>query len=93
MKDTLESEGEDADDEDPSEADSPDYSPEADDPGVFWCPKCGSEMFGDAGRCPTCGDYVTPGARPSSRTPAWIWAGLVLIGLAMLAGLIAAFHR
>ena len=93
MKGTLDSEGEDADDDDPSEGDSPEYSPEADDAGVFWCPHCGSEMYGDAGRCPKCGDFVTPGARPSSGTPGWIWAGLLLIGLAMLAGLAAAFHR
>jgi len=93
MKGTLESEGEFADDEEPSDVDLPDYAPEADDPGVFWCPSCGSEMFGDVGRCPTCGDYVTPGARPSSHTPGWVWAGLVLIGLAMLAGLIAAVLR
>jgi predicted RNA-binding Zn-ribbon protein involved in translation (DUF1610 family) len=88
VKRTLESEGDDADDEDPSE-----YAPEADDAGVFWCPKCGAEMYGDAGRCPSCGDDVTPGARPSSAMPGWVWAGLVLIGLAMLAGLIASFVR
>lgn len=93
MKRTLESEGEFEDDEDPLEIDAPEYAPEADDAGVFWCPKCGAEMFGDAGRCPTCGDDVTPGARPSSPTPRWIWAGLVLVGLAMLAGLIASIAR
>jgi len=93
MKGTLESEGDDADDEDPSGFDPPEYAPEADDSGVFWCPKCGAEMLGDVDRCPTCGDYVTPGARPSSVTPGWIRAGLILIGLAMLAGLIAACLR
>lgn len=60
-----------------------------DDAGVFWCPNCGSEMYGDAPRCPSCGDYVTPGARPGM--PWWMWAAVILVGLAMLAGLVASF--
>lgn len=70
--------------------DDPDdeYSPEGDEAGVFWCPKCGAEMYGDASRCPTCGNYVTPGARPSSGLPWWIWVGLILAGLTLLAGLL-----
>jgi hypothetical protein len=54
--------------------------------GELWCPECGAVMYADAVRCPKCGNYVTPGARPTSGLPLWIWAGLVLIVLAILAG-------
>ena len=81
--------GEFEDEEDAFESYEPEYHPEADDPGVFWCPKCGAEMYGDAGRCSKCGDFVKPGARPSTPTPWWIWAFIVLMGLALLGGLVA----
>lgn len=91
MAPIVDSDG-DVDDEDDSfDSLPPDYPSEADDAGVFWCPKCGVEMYGDASRCPSCGDYVTPGARPSTSTPWWIWAGILLISLALLGGLLAAF--
>ena len=86
MKNTSESEGE--FDEEPGS----DFRPESGDAGVFWCPHCGSEMYGDADRCPSCGDYVTPGHRHASQPmPWWIWAIVALVALAMLAGLIASF--
>ncbi len=69
------------------------YLPEEHDAGVFWCPKCGAEMYGDATRCPRCENYVTPGARTSTPTSWWIWVGLLLIGLALLGGLLAAFVK
>jgi hypothetical protein len=84
VKGTRDSEGEFEDEGDWS-------SPEADDAGVFWCPNCGGEMYGDSTRCPACGDYVSPGARPSSRMPRWIRAGLVLVGLTLVAGLVVSF--
>jgi predicted RNA-binding Zn-ribbon protein involved in translation (DUF1610 family) len=84
MKYTGESEGE---DEEETE-----YRPESDDAGVFWCPRCGSEMYGDAVRCPTCGDYVTPGHRHASEAmPWWIWVIVIVVALAMLAGVVASF--
>lgn len=55
-----------------------------DDAGILWCPNCGAEMYGDSTRCAACGDYVTPGARPSK--PWWIWAGLIAIVAAILLG-------
>ena len=68
------------------------YSPESEDAGVFKCPHCGSEMYGDAVRCPSCGDYVTPGHRHASQAmPWWIWVAVILVALAMLAGMIASF--
>lgn len=70
----------------------PEYHPESDDAGVFWCPHCGSDMYGDAVRCPKCGDYVTAGSRHHSQSmPWWIWAGIIVVALSMLAGLIASF--
>jgi hypothetical protein len=76
-----------------SDEDEPEYHPEADDPGVFWCPKCGSEMYGDSTRCPKCGDYVKPVTRPSaSSMPRWMWAALILAGLGLLAGLLASLR-
>jgi len=68
------------------------YHPESEDAGVFRCPSCGSEMYGDAVRCPSCGDYVTPGHRHASQAmPWWIWVAVILVALAMLAGLVASF--
>jgi hypothetical protein len=86
MKYTRESEG------DFEEEGDRDFHPESGDAGVFWCPRCGSEMYGDADRCPTCGDYVTPGPRHASQPmPWWIWAIVALVAVAMLAGLVASF--
>ena len=59
-----------------------------DDSGIAPCPHCGADMYEDAIRCPKCGDYVTPGAQSKSRLPAWIWVGLVLVGLGMLGGFV-----
>jgi len=89
VKHTIESEGDD-DFEDDGE---PEYHPEADDPGVFWCPHCGSEMYGDSTRCPKCGDYVTPGHHPGPGSmPWWMWAIMIFIALALMAGLFASFR-
>lgn len=44
---------------------------EADDDATLPCPACGAAMFEEADRCPACGDYVTPGGRPSARPP-WV---------------------
>jgi hypothetical protein len=88
VKRTLESEG----DDDEFEGGEPEYHPEADDPGVFWCPHCGSEMYGDSMRCPKCGDYVTPGRLPSGSMPWWMWLLLILVGIGMLAGIVSSFR-
>jgi len=86
MKRTRESEGDDEDfDDDGGDAE---YHPEADDAGVFWCPHCGSEMYGDSTRCPKCGDDVTPGTRSM---PWWIWILVLVVAFAILAGLIRSF--
>jgi hypothetical protein len=93
MPRTTESEGDFEEDGDSFESEDFEYHPESDDPGVFWCPKCGAEMYGDASLCPKCGNYGKPGLRPSTETPWWIWAGLVLIALTMLGGLVASVLR
>lgn len=67
----------------PDGEESEDYSSEA---GELWCPKCGAVMYADADRCPSCGDYVTPGAR---RSPLWIRAAAILLILLIVAGLLA----
>ena len=92
-KRTSEADDEFEEDDDYGESDASEYHPEADDPGVFWCPSCGAEMYGDSTRCPKCGDYVTPGARRASGKSWWIWAGLIAIGLGLLAAFVAAARR
>jgi hypothetical protein len=62
------------------------------DAGVLWCPHCGSEMYGDATRCPNCGDYVTPGHPSPGSMPWWIWAIIVFVALALLAGVFGSFR-
>ena len=80
------------DSDDDFDSDEPEYHPEP-DAGVFWCPSCGAEMYGDSTRCPTCGDYVTPGARGASGRPWWVWAGLLALGVGVAGALIAAALR
>ena len=70
----------------------PEYHAEAEDAGEFWCPKCSALMYADATRCPSCGDYVTPGAKPVRGHPWWIWLGVVLLVLAAI-GMGAALAR
>ena len=67
------------------------YAPEAEDAGDLWCPKCGALMYADAVRCPSCGDYVTPGARPSRGHPWWVWLGVALLVAATIGMGIALF--
>jgi len=87
VKHTIEGDG----DDDGFEDDE--YRPEAEDAGILWCPQCGSEMYGDATRCPSCGDYVTPGHHSSPGSmPWWMWAIVILVGLALLAGMFASFR-
>ena len=86
----MESEGDSDEEDDFSDAGEPEYHPEADDAGEFWCPRCGGEMYGDATRCPRCGDFVTPGTRPSAPMPKGMWIGIVGIGILLLAALVGA---
>jgi hypothetical protein len=89
MSPTVDPSGDFDGDDEPFEGYEPEYHPEADDPGVFWCPKCGAEMYGDSSRCPKCEEFVTPGARPSTPTPWWIWAFIGVLALALVGGVIA----
>lgn len=78
--------GDDSDDEE-LEGYEPEYHPEADEAGELWCPHCGAVMHADSDRCPKCGDYVTPGPRP---TPGWLRAGAIVLALLIVAGLLGA---
>ena len=80
-------------DDDYSDSGEAGYHPEADDAGVFWCPACGAEIYGDSPRCSKCGEYVTPGARGASGKPWWVWAGLLAIALGLAGAFIAAAFR
>jgi len=42
------------------------------------CPACGAAMFEDSPRCPSCGEYVTPGGSTVASRPAWILITAVL---------------
>ncbi|MGH7340682.1 MAG: hypothetical protein ACREKH_09350 [Candidatus Rokuibacteriota bacterium] len=71
----------------------PEYHPEADEAGELWCPKCGAVMYADASLCPSCNEYVTPGARPAGPMPLWMWvigiAVVILIGLGLVGAIFA----
>lgn len=75
----------DSDDRPEYEGYEPEYHPEAEDAGELWCPHCGALMHADATRCPSCGDHVTPGAKPVRGHPWWIWLGVALLVLAAIA--------
>ncbi len=82
-----------AEEDDDSGEEPGDYAPESDEAGELWCPKCGAVMYADATLCPRCGDFVTPGLRPASSMPAWMWVGLGILALLILAGLAASLLR
>lgn len=46
------------------------------------CPRCGEEIYEDADRCPTCGQYVSPGT--TSGRPTWVIVAAILSLLAVL---------
>ena len=62
------------------------YAPEGDEAGELWCPKCSAVMYADATRCPSCEEYVTPGAKPTKGLPWWVWVGLIVVLAAMIGG-------
>jgi hypothetical protein len=67
------------------------YHPEAEDAGTFKCPACSTEIYGDSPRCPSCGDYVTPGARSGAKSmPRWVWVVTVVMILALVGGALRA---
>ena len=70
--------------------DADSYSPESEEAGELWCPNCSALMYADATRCPSCGDHVTPGAKPSQGLPWWVWLGVILL-LAAIAGSLLTF--
>ncbi len=49
------------------------------------CPACGRSIYADAERCPSCGDYVVPGARGLRRRPAWWWIAFAVVLAVLLA--------
>lgn len=81
--------GDDEPEEEDFEGTEPEYHPEADEAGELWCPKCGAVMHADADRCPSCGDYVTPGLAPARPWPLWLRLGLGFLVLAVAAACIA----
>lgn len=52
---------------------------------VLPCPRCGSDLYEDADRCPNCGRFVTPGGRGFWHGRSWWWIVLAA------AGIVAAF--
>jgi hypothetical protein len=65
--------------------------PGADVHGMLWCPECGARRDGDSTRCVTCGDVVAPGQRPTGPARWWVWLGMAIVGLGLLAALATAF--
>jgi hypothetical protein len=63
----------------------------ADPHGIWWCPECGARMDGDATHCAECGDVVVPAHRSLGPARWWVWLGIAVVGLGLLAGLAAAF--
>ena len=64
------------------------YDDSDDDAEVVGCPECGADVYEDAERCPTCGEYIVHSSADyvwSSR-PAW-W--IVLGALGILAVIVA----
>ena len=48
------------------------------------CPVCGEPVFEDSPRCPSCGQYITPGGTGVAARPAWILiTALVCLALAL----------
>jgi hypothetical protein len=52
----------------------------SDDDRTLPCPSCGKAMYEDSPRCPSCGEYVTPAAGPSSGL-SWVirWGAILAL--------------
>ena len=77
--DQPEGDDDDIDPEGPNESEM-DYS---DEPDLAVCPHCRKMIYEESERCPHCGEYVTPGAKPLSGW-AWIVIGLMILALILL---------
>lgn len=73
------------------EGSGPQSPPGADRRGILWCPECGARMDGDSTLCAACGDVVAPGQRPTGPARWWVWLGIAIVGLGLLAASGAAF--
>ncbi len=57
--------------------------PDDDDDDTDACPYCGAAIYGDAVRCPRCGNYLSREDAPS-RQPLWIVLTAVVCLLVVL---------
>lgn len=53
---------------------------EDDEPELLPCPACGTEIYEEAERCPSCGEYIVHRTDVWAGKPMW-WVILALIGI------------
>jgi hypothetical protein len=73
----------DDDPDDWDDDDDPELEAEEDDDDesdVLPCPSCGAEVYEDAERCPSCGEYLTRRRLRAWEGQPWWWVGLGLLG-------------
>lgn len=61
---------------------------DSDESDVVECPKCGTEVYEDAERCPACGEWIEHSTHPFSGRP-WWFVGLGLVGVAAVVAALA----
>ncbi len=72
--------------DDPDDPSDPPWADDEDEDSsdTLPCPVCGEPVFEDSPRCPSCGQYITPGGTGVAARPAWILiTALVCLALAL----------
>lgn len=73
------------DDPDDWDDDDPGFDEGAEDEdgetAVLPCPSCGAEIYEDAERCPSCGDFITRRRLRGWEGRPWWWVALGLVGI------------
>lgn len=63
-------------------ADEEDVEDDDDSTELLACPECGADVYEEAQRCPSCGNYIVHDSNVWSGRPAW-WIVLGLLGIVM----------
>ncbi|QDV34785.1 zinc-ribbon domain-containing protein [Tautonia plasticadhaerens] len=72
------------DDDDDPDLDGDEDEEDDGETAVLPCPSCGAEVYEDAERCPSCGDFIARRRLRGWEGRPWWWVALGLVGIGAL---------